>query len=73
MYFSLLQATFGQALLRAVESIMIKGDAVTQWVQDQRTQGRIGGRAEGKAESVLAILSARGFSPSAEQRSAIAA
>jgi hypothetical protein len=50
MYFSLLQVTFGQALLRAVESIMIKGDTVTQWVRDQRRQGRIEGRAEGKAE-----------------------
>jgi len=85
MYFSLLQVTFGQALLRAVESIMIKGDTVTQWVRDQRRQGRIEGRAEGKAEgkaegraegkaeSVLAILSARGLSLSAEQRAMIVA
>jgi hypothetical protein len=83
MYFSLLGATFGEALLRATESIMINGDVVTQWVEDQRRQGRIEGiakgRAEGKAEgeatgmakSLLTILAKRGLTISAEQENAV--
>jgi flagellar biosynthesis/type III secretory pathway protein FliH len=52
MYFSLLGATFGEALLRATESIMINGDIVTQWVEDQRRQGMIEGIAKGEAAGI---------------------
>jgi hypothetical protein len=81
MYFSLLGATFGEALLRATESIMINGDIVTQWVEDQRRQGMIEGIAKGKAEgevkatrdAILAVLAARGLAISAADRARVEA
>jgi flagellar biosynthesis/type III secretory pathway protein FliH len=83
IYFSLLGVTFGEALLRATETIMINGEVVTRWVEDQRRQGMIEGIAKGKAEgkaegeaagmakAVLAILSKRGLAFSAEQQDAV--
>jgi hypothetical protein len=77
MYFSLLGATFGEALLRATESIMINGDVVKEWVEDQRRQGRIEGIAQGEAagmaKSLLTILSKRGLTFSAEQQNEVLA
>jgi len=69
LYFDLLHATFGQALTRAVEDLMLNGEPLSDWAKAHYRQGKV----EGKAESVLAILSARGLAFSPEEQRAILA
>jgi hypothetical protein len=81
LYFDLLHATFGQALLGAVEDLMMNGEPLSEWAKAHYRQGKAEGeasgkaegRAEGKAESVLAILSARGLTWLPEERRSILA
>ena len=77
LYFDLLQVTFGKALTRAVEDLMLNGEPLSDWAKAHyrqgRAEGKSEGKAEGKAESVLAILSARGLTLSPEERRAILA
>jgi hypothetical protein len=77
LYFDLLHATFGQALTRAVEDLMLNGEPLSEWAKTHYRQGEAAGEtkgeAVGKAKSVLAILSARGLAFSAEEQSVILA
>ena len=67
LYFDLLRATFGQALTRAVEDLMLNGEPLSEWAKAHYRQGK----AEGKAESVLAVLYARGLTFSLEEQHAL--
>jgi flagellar biosynthesis/type III secretory pathway protein FliH len=87
LYFDLLLATFGQALTRAVEDLMVNGEPLSEWAKahyrqgkeegktegkaEGKLEGEAAGKAAGKAESVLAILSARGLTFSPDERRAI--
>ncbi len=75
LYFDLLHATFGEALTRAVEDLMVNGEPLSEWAKAHYRQGKAEGEASGKlagkAESVLAILSARGLVLSPEEQRAI--
>jgi hypothetical protein len=73
MYFDLLHATFGEALLRAVEDMMAIGEPLSDMFKAYYRDGKAEGEAKGKAESILAILSTRDLLPSPEQRSALLA
>jgi hypothetical protein len=50
LYFDLLQATFGPALTRAVEDLMVNGEPLSEWAKAHYRQGKAEGRVEGKAE-----------------------
>jgi hypothetical protein len=50
LYFDLLRATFGQALTRAVEDLMLNGEPLSEWAKAHYRQGKVEGKAEGKAE-----------------------
>jgi hypothetical protein len=67
LYFDLLHAIFGPALSRAVEDLMMNGEPLSEWARAHYRQGR----AEGKAESVLAVLSARNLTLLPEERHTI--
>jgi hypothetical protein len=62
LYFDLLQATFGQALTRAVEDLMVNGEPLSEWAKahyrqgkaEGETVGKAAGRAEGKTEGEAA-------------------
>jgi hypothetical protein len=73
LYFDLLHATFGQALSRAVEDLMMNGEPLSEWARAHYRQGRAEGEAAGKAESALAVLTARGLTLLPEERRTILA
>jgi hypothetical protein len=50
LYFDLLHATFGQALTRAVEDLMLNGEPLSDWAKAHYRQGKAEGKAEGKVE-----------------------
>ena len=62
LYFDLLLATFGQALTRAVEDLMVNGEPLSEWAkahyrqgkEEGKTEGKIEGKAEGKIEGEAA-------------------
>ena len=54
LYFDLLHATFGQALTRAVEDLMLNGEPLSEWAKAHYRQGKAEGEAEGKAEGEAA-------------------
>ena len=49
LYFDLLQATFGEALTRAVEDLMVNGEPLSDWAKAHYRQGKLEGKAEGEA------------------------
>jgi predicted transposase YdaD len=53
LYFDLLLATFGQALTRAVEDLMVNGEPLSEWAKAHYRQGKEEGKTEGKAEGKL--------------------
>jgi hypothetical protein len=73
MKFDLRRATFGEALVSAVEDLMLKSEPLSDWAKGHFKEGLEKGKAEGKAESVLAVLTARGLSPSVDERRALLA
>ncbi len=77
LYFDLLHATFGQALTRAVEDLMMNGEPLSEWARAHYWQGKTEGKAEGeaagKAKSVLTVLSARGLALSEKEQRCILA
>lgn len=72
-YFDLLRYNLGDALDRAMEALMATGEQ--RWLSDFANkyygEGIEKGRAAGKAESLLAVLTARGLAPSATIRAQI--
>ena len=79
LYHDLLYATFGEALARAVEGLMINGEPLSDWAKKHYRDGKVEGRAEGlaagetkgKAEALLAVLGTRSLAVSPEQRGTI--
>jgi hypothetical protein len=80
VYFDLLHHKPGDALLRAVEGLMIRGEPLSDWAKkhyreglaEGTAKGKAEGKTEGKAEALLAILAARSLVPTREQRETIA-
>jgi hypothetical protein len=75
-YADVVRVALGEAARAALESLMQspeRREFQSEFARKYTSLGRAEGRAEGEARAILAVLEARGLSPSTEQRARVLA